>query len=86
MLSGKPVLASVDEESSTKRILSSSGTGYAVKPDSLESLIDGFKYFAGLKKDKLKEMGDSSLHYAKEHLTREINLNLVVDRIKTIIQ
>lgn len=86
MLSGKPVLASVDEESSTKRILSSSGAGYAVKPDSLESFIEGFKYFAELKKEKLNEMGASSLHYAKEHLTREINLKLVVDRINTIIQ
>lgn len=86
MLSGKPVLASVDEESSTKRILSSSKAGYAVKPDSLESLIDGFKYFAGLNKEKLNDMGASSLRYAKEHLTREINLKLVVDRINTIIQ
>ena len=86
MLSGKPVLASVDEESSTKRILSSSGAGYAVKPDSLESLIDGFKYFAELKKEKLNDMGASSLRYAKECLTREINLKLVVDRINTIIQ
>lgn len=86
MLSGKPVLASVDEESSTKRILSSSGAGYAVKPDSLESFIDGFKYFAELSKEKLNDMGVSSLHYAKEHLTREINLKLVVDRINTIIQ
>lgn len=86
MLSGKPVLASVDEESSTKRILSSSRAGYAVKPDSLESFIDGFKYFAELSKEKLNDMGVSSLHYAKEHLTREINLKLVVDRINTIIQ
>lgn len=86
MLSGKPVLASVDEESSTKRILSSSSAGYAVKPDSLESFIDGFKYFAELNKEKLNDMGVSSLHYAKEHLTREINLKLVVDRINTIIQ
>ncbi|MBO6253276.1 MAG: glycosyltransferase family 4 protein [Bacteroidaceae bacterium] len=86
MLSGKPVLASVDEESSTKRILSSSGAGYAVKPDSLESFIDGFKYFAELNKEKLNDMGGASFHYAKVHLTREINLKLVVDRINTIIQ
>ena len=86
MLSGKPVLASVDEESSTKRILSSSGAGYAVKPDSLESLINGFKYFAERDKEQLNEMGAFSLRYAKECLTREINLKLVVDRINTIIQ
>lgn len=86
MLSGKPVLASIDEESSTKKILSNSGAGYTVIPDSLESLIEGFKFFAKLNKEKLNEMGSSSLRYAKDNLTREINLKLVVDRIKTIIQ
>ena len=86
MLSGKPVLASVDEESATKRILINSGAGYAVTPDCLESFKQGFEFFAHLDKNELETMGESSLHYSKENLTREINLKLVVERIEKIIQ
>lgn len=85
MLSGKPVLASVDEDSSTTRMLNDSGAGFAVKPDSIESLKKGFEYFSKLQRSKLDAMGNSSRRYAIEHLTREINLRLVVERIKTII-
>ena len=86
LLSGKPVLASVDEESATKRILINSGAGYAVTPDSIESFKQGFEFFAHLDKNELETMGESSLRYSKENLTREINLKLVVERIEKIIQ
>ena len=86
MLSGKPVLAFVDEESATKRILINSGAGYAVTPDSIESFKQGFEFFAHLDKNELETMGESSLRYSKENLTREINLKLVVERIEKIIQ
>lgn len=86
MLSGKPVLASVDKESATKKILISSGAGYAVEPDSLESFKEGFGYFTVLSKEKLNEMGNSSLRYANEYLTRDINLKIVVDKIEEIVQ
>lgn len=86
MLSGKPVLASVDEDSATTKMLTQSGAGYAVKPDSVESLKEGFEFFAKLEKSKLEEMGKASRDYALNHLTREINLKLVVDKIKTIIE
>ena len=85
MLSGKPVLASVDKESATKRILISSGAGYVVEPDSLESFKEGFVFFAELSKEKLNEMGNSSLRYANEYLTRDSNLKLVVDKIEEIV-
>ena len=86
MLSGKPVLASVDEDSATTRMLNSSGAGYAVSPDSQDAFKKGFEYFAHLDMVKLKEMGNASRDYANNHLTRDINLKLVVDKIKEIIQ
>lgn len=85
MLSGKPVLASVDEDSATTRMLTSSGSGYAVAPDSHEGLLNGFKFFAKLDKEKLKSMGNSSKDYANRHLTRDVNLKLVVDKIKSLL-
>lgn len=86
MLSGKPVLASVDEDSSTTRMLAESGAGIAVKPDSIELLKEGFVRYSKLQPAELAAMGDSSKRYAKAKLTRDINLKLVVDRIKTITQ
>ena len=85
MLSGKPVLASVDEDSATTRMLTCSGAGYAVAPDSIEGLIIGFEYFAQLDKEHLKSMGDASKDYANRHLTRGVNLKLVVDKIRSLL-
>lgn len=86
MLSGKPVLASVDEDSATTRMLKSSGAGLAVSPDSQNALKKGFEFFAHLDNEKLKAMGLASKDYANKHLTRDINLKLVVDKIKEIIK
>lgn len=86
MLSGKPVLASVDEDSATTRMLTSSGAGYSVIPDNQEALKQGFVFFAGQNREQLEKMGEASKQYAMNHLTRDIDLKLVADKIKTIIQ
>ena len=82
LLSGRPVLASVDIDSSTRRILEGEGCGKTVVPDNKEALAEGFKFFSGLTKAKIAEMGEKSRIYALTHLTREVNLKLVVDSIK----
>ena len=86
LLSGRPVLASVDQDSSTKRILEGEGCGKTVVPDDKEALINGFRYFAGLSKENLERMGKKSREYAMKHLTREVNLSLVINSIKQILQ
>ena len=86
LLSGRPVLASVDQDSSTKRILEGEGCGKTVVPDNKEALINGFRYFAGLSKENLERMGKKSREYAMKHLTRKVNLSLVINSIKESIQ
>ena len=86
MLSGKPLLASVDEDSATTRMLNSSGAGNAVSPDNQVALKNGFEFFARLDKKKMEAIGLASTDYAKKHLTRDINLKLVVEKIKAIVQ
>lgn len=85
MLSGKPVLASVDQDSSTKRILEGNSCGMAVVPDDKEALVNGLKYFAELTTEERNKMGDNSREYALKHLTREVNLQKVVSTIKAIL-
>ena len=85
MMSGKPVLASVDQDSSTKRILEGERCGKTVVPDDKDALINGFKYFAKLTSEERKKMGENSREYALKHLTREVNLQKVVSTIKSIL-
>lgn len=86
LLSGRPVLASVDQDSSTKRILEGEDCGKTVVPDDKDALIDGFKYFAELTSEEREKMGKNSREYALTHLTREVNLSLVINSIKQILQ
>ncbi len=86
LLSGRPVLASVDQDSSTKRILEGEGCGKTVVPDDKDALISGLKYFAEMAKEKREEMGEKSREYAMAHLTREVNLALVINSINQLLQ
>ena len=86
LLSGRPILASVDQDSSTKRILEGDGCGKTVVPDDKEALICGFKYFAEMTQSEREKMGEKSREYAMAHLTREVNLSLVVNTINQLLQ
>lgn len=86
LLSGRPVLASVDQDSSTKRILEGEGCGKTVVPDDKEALVNGFKYFAELTSAEREKMGEKSREFAMAHLTREVNLSLVIKSIKQLLQ
>ena len=86
LLSGRPVLASVDQDSSTKRILEGEECGKTVVPDNKEALVYGFKYFAELTSEARENMGKNSREYALKHLTKEANLSLVINSIKNILQ
>lgn len=86
MLSGKPVLASVDQDSSTKRILEGYGCGLTVAPDNQDLLAKAFVDYGKMSREKRAEMGKNSRDYAINNLTREINLNKVVQAINSILQ
>lgn len=86
MLSGKPVLASVDEDSATTRYIQEADCGIAVRPDDLEAIKEGFITFSKISKENLLKKGDNSKAYSRQYLTREVNLNMVVERIKDILK
>lgn len=85
MLSGKPILASVDYDSATTRYITEAQCGLCVEPDSIPALVEGFKKFAAMSHEQLQTCGDNSLKFAKQHLTREINLRMVCDAIEEVI-
>lgn len=85
MLSGKPVLASVDQDSSTKRIVEGNECGVTVMPDDLELLTNAFVEYGKMEAEKRERIGKNSKVYAVKNLTREANLKKVVERIKAAI-
>lgn len=86
MLSGKAILASVDDDSATTRYICESRCGISVQPDSIDSIKDGFLHFSKMKKSDIEAIGRNSRSYSLAHLTREKNLKTVVDKIKAIIE
>lgn len=85
MLSGKPILASVDKNSATTRYIREADCGLSVEPDDISSLVEGFKNMASKSKDQLQTYGDNSRKYAAQHLTRTYNIRLVCDAIDEAI-
>ena len=82
MLSGKPILASVDHDSATTRYIREADCGLSVDPDSITSLVEGFKKMASMSRDQLQIFGNNSKRFASKHLTRDYNLRLVCDAIE----
>ena len=86
MLSGKPIIASVDVDSATTRYIGDAQCGISVAPDSIDALVEGFKKFAALSINERQQMGINSRKYAENHLTRQVNLKMVVDTIISIVE
>lgn len=86
MLSGRPVIASVDYDSTTAAYLQESQSGIIVQPDDEDSLAKAFRDVSRFDRNTLIRMGERSRTFALEHLTRKVNLNLVVAAIDKVLE
>lgn len=86
MLSGRPIIASVDVESATTRYIHNAECGMAVPPADENGLAQAFKNLYSMSPEKLSEMGANARKFAEVHLTRDYNLNIVVNQINEIIK
>lgn len=80
MLSGRPVLASV-EESATTRYIKEANCGISVEPDSMDALAEGFRKFTAMSIEEQNRMGRNSRLFAESKLMRQSNLPKVVDAL-----
>lgn len=85
MLSGKPILASIDKGSTAERYIQEAQCGIAVEPDNMDALIGGFKAFGMMKKEQLDQMSKNSRLFAEKNLTRKANLPKVIQIIESAI-
>lgn len=85
MLSGKPVLASVDEDSTIAHVILSESCGSVVPPNDFMKLAKAFYSYAHYPKEKLILQGRLGKKYAELYLSRKVNLNMVVTAINRIL-
>ena len=85
MLSGRPILASIDHDSATTRYINNAQCGVTVAPDNEEDLAEGFKKMFSMSYSELAAMGQNARGFAEKHLTRDVNLSIVINQIKEVL-
>ena len=81
MLSGKPIIASVDTNCDTARIIHNANCGIVVAPDDINALADAFIKISQMKKSTLDDLGKNSKEYALKNLSRTSNLEKICNCI-----
>ena len=80
MLSGRPVLASV-EKSATTRYIQEADCGILVEPDNINALAEGFRKIAALSIEEQNRLGKNSRVFAEKRLMRKSCLPRVVEAL-----
>ena len=81
MLSGRPIVASVDLDSDCANIIREAGCGLVVEPENVEALGAAIKEIALKDTAELNKLGRAAFEYAKKHLSKERNLKILVDKL-----
>lgn len=81
MLTGRPIIASVDTDSDCADIIRQTGCGIVVEPGNEEQLRDAVVTLSEMPAEQLQQMGASAFAYAQKHLSRESNLSLITSKI-----
>ena len=81
MLTGRPIVASVDTDSDCADIIKNTGCGIVVEPDDEDQLREAIVSLSEMSEAALRQMGASAFSYAKAHLSRESNLKIITDAI-----
>lgn len=80
MLSGRPILASV-ENCATTRYIMEANCGIVVNPDNVDDLAEGFRKFAKMSIDEQNRLGWNSRLFAEKYLMRKSNLPKVIETL-----
>ena len=81
MFSGRPIVASVDLESDCANIIRESGCGLVVEPEDAETLSKAVESISSKSIEELNQLGKNAFVFAKENLSKERNLKIIVDTI-----
>lgn len=72
--SGKPIIACVDSDSDTARVINESKCGWVIEPENINALSIKMSKAISIDKQVLQKMGENGYNFAKENYSREYNL------------
>ena len=81
MLTGRPIVASVDSDSDCANIIREAGCGLVVEPEDKHALGEAIKEIAQKDTEELNRLGQAAFEYAKNHLSKDRNLKILVDKL-----
>ena len=81
MFSKKPIIASVDIDSDTSRVINESKSGWVIEPENINMMIDVMVEASLTDKTKLKIKGENGFKYAMKNLSRKNNLKSISNLI-----
>lgn len=86
MLTGRPIIASVDTDSDCADIIRANGCGIVVEPDNEEMLRDAIVELSeSYSEEARRQMGAAAFDYAQKHLSKEANLTKITDAITSVL-
>jgi glycosyltransferase involved in cell wall biosynthesis len=74
MFSAKPIIACVDENSDTARVIKTANCGWIVAPENIDALADTMTYVSQLSHKHLQQLGNNGFNYALQFFSRNNNL------------
>jgi glycosyltransferase involved in cell wall biosynthesis len=85
MFSGKPIIASVDENSDTSDTISNAECGWIVKSNDEKELASKMKYTLSLGTETLQNIGTNGRKYALQNYSKQFNLPKIVLLIERML-
>jgi glycosyltransferase involved in cell wall biosynthesis len=81
MFSKKPIIACIDYDSETARVINVANCGWVLIPENSDMLAEKFRSISAASSDMLVEKGTNGFHYAIENLSKKANLKILVNTI-----
>lgn len=81
MLTGRPIIASVDLDSDCANIIREAGCGLVVEPENEVALSEAIRDMSLMSHNELCKMGKSAFDYAIKNLSKEKNLSIIIDKL-----
>jgi len=81
MFSKKPIIASVDLDSDSAKVINEAKAGWVIEPENIDMLIDAMREASLTKKSELELKGESGFNYAMKNLSKKNNLKQLVNFI-----
>lgn len=84
MFSKRPIIASVDLDSDTARVIKDAKCGWVLPPENTLNLLEMMQKVSSISKDELIKMGENGFSYAIKNLSKKNNLAKAVKCITEI--